>query len=126
MVLASSGERDLVDEAVERLGIGDAIDLVLSSDDVGESKPAPDLVHLAIERTDTDRAVMVGDTVYDVEAAARAGIGCVCVLTGGFGRAELAGAGALTVVDDPAAAVQLEWLALARVPAPPRRSGSAD
>ena len=48
-------------------------------------------------------AVVVGDTVWDVEAAVRAGLPCIGVLTGGISRAELTEAGAVAVCDDVAA-----------------------
>ena len=50
----------------------------------------------------TTTAILVGDSTHDVRAAARAGIGCVGVLTGGYGEAELYEAGALAVHETPA------------------------
>ncbi len=51
----------------------------------------------------------MGDTVYDVESAGRAGIGCLALRSGGFGRAELEEAGALRVEDLPADLLPLDW-----------------
>lgn len=101
VALASSGEEEFVEAALADLGIADLLDLVVSTADVGSSKPAPDLVSAAVDRAGATRAVMVGDTVWDVEAAARAGVSCVAVRTGGFGEAELQQAGAALVVDGP-------------------------
>ena len=65
------------------------------------SKPAPDLVELALDRAGSRHAFLVGDAVWDVESAARAGIPCVGVLTGGYSEAELRDAGAVAVHDTP-------------------------
>jgi phosphoglycolate phosphatase-like HAD superfamily hydrolase len=66
-------------------------------DDVERSKPHADLVHAALEKVEADRAILIGDTPWDVEAARRAGVETVCVLTGGFSEAELRDAGAADV-----------------------------
>jgi len=50
-----------------------------------------------------DRAVMVGDAMWDVEAAGKVEVPCVAVMTGGIGGDELRGAGAAAVYDDAAA-----------------------
>lgn len=49
-----------------------------------------------------DRAIYVGDTGWDVQAAAAAGVGCVGLLTGGISAAELRDAGAVATYDDAA------------------------
>ena len=61
------------------------------------TKPEPDLVQAAIEKAGRDEAVMVGDSTWDCEAAKRAGVQTVAVLTGGFSKAELEEAGAVVV-----------------------------
>ena len=71
------------------------------SGDEGPSKPAPDLVERALDRAGSAHAFLVGDAVWDVESAARAGIPCVGVLTGGYSEAELRDAGAVAVHDTP-------------------------
>ena len=98
VVLASSGGAEDIDRFVELLGIEELIDARVTSDDVEASKPEPDLIHAALESVDGP-AVMVGDTVWDVRAAARAGIEAVCVLSGGFAEAELREAGAAAVYE---------------------------
>ena len=72
---------------------------VVTAGDVESAKPAPDIVQAALEAAgvEPDRAVMVGDTVYDVRAAAAAGVPCIGVLAGGIGERELVDAGAAAV-----------------------------
>ncbi|MEU1620199.1 HAD family hydrolase [Streptomyces sp. NPDC005722] len=104
IVLATSA--DAVEPAAMRaaLDADDVIDDATSADDVSASKPAPDLVRRALDRAgvDADRAVFVGDTVWDVLAAGRAGVPCVALLSGGVPRADLEDAGAVAVHHDPA------------------------
>lgn len=108
--LASSGDPEFSHEAVELLGIGDRVDVLTTSDDADASKPEPDLVRVTLDRLEgVERAVLVGDTPYDVRSALGAGIGCVALLTGGYSRAELLGAGALLVAESPADLVGLDW-----------------
>ncbi len=110
VALASSGDPQFGREAVELLGIGSAITTLVTSEDVDSSKPAPDLIEVTLGRLDdVAGAVFVGDTVYDVESAARAGLECIAVRTGGFGRAELEEAGALRVEELPLDLLDLDW-----------------
>ncbi|MFF3074606.1 HAD family hydrolase [Kitasatospora sp. NPDC057904] len=119
IVLASSAsEREL---AVLRraLGADDVIAAATSADDVAATKPAPDLVHAALDRAGADPAdaVFVGDTVWDVVAAARARVPCVAVESGGFAAQELLGCGAAEVHRDTAELLaELDGSLLARVP----------
>ena len=96
IVLASSASSDEVEHYIELLDAADLADWTTSSD-VDETKPQPDLVEAALDKAGTRDAVMVGDTVWDVEAARRAGIGTLAVLSGGFGEDELRRAGAVAV-----------------------------
>jgi HAD superfamily hydrolase (TIGR01549 family) len=110
VALASSGDPEFSREAVEQLGIGDDIELLTTSEDADESKPEPDLVGVTLDRLGTvDRAILVGDTPYDVESAARAGLPCIGLLSGGYSEAELTSAGAVLVVDGPADLLNLDW-----------------
>ncbi|HEX4011866.1 MAG TPA: HAD family hydrolase [Solirubrobacteraceae bacterium] len=104
VVLASSAKRDEVDVYLDLLDARDLADGWTTSADVTSTKPAPDLVHAAIERVDADAetAVMVGDTPWDVEAAQGAGVPTLAVLTGGFSEAELRNAGAAAVFESVA------------------------
>jgi HAD superfamily hydrolase (TIGR01509 family) len=99
VVLASSAKATEIDHYLDLLDARELADDWTTSADVEQTKPEPDLVVAALEKLGTDDAVMVGDTPWDVEAAKRAGIETVCVLTGGFSRAELEEAGAAAVFE---------------------------
>ena len=94
VVLASSAKESEVDHYLDLLDARDLADDWTTSADVDATKPEPDLVKAAIEKAGEEDAVMVGDTTWDVEAAKRAGIETIAVLTGGFSEAELRDAGA--------------------------------
>ena len=94
VVLASSAKADEVDHYLDLLDARELADDWTTSADVSATKPEPDLVQAAMKKAGTDQAVMVGDTTWDVEAARRAGIETIAVLTGGFSAAELRDAGA--------------------------------
>ena len=91
VVLATSGNAGDVEDFRAKLGIDDVVHAVVNSGDVERSKPAPDIVLAALEAAGVpaDRAVLVGDTVYDVRAAKAAGVQAVSVLAGGIGESEL-------------------------------------
>jgi HAD superfamily hydrolase (TIGR01509 family) len=100
VVLASSAKANELDHYLDLLDVRDVVDAWTSSADVEQTKPEPDLVNAALEKAGTDvEAVMVGDTPWDVEAAKKAGIDTIAVMTGGFGADELDEAGALAVYD---------------------------
>jgi HAD superfamily hydrolase (TIGR01549 family) len=100
LVLASSASEDDVDHFLGILGTSDAIHDWTTADDVARSKPEPDLVHAALEKAGhAERAVMIGDSRWDIEAAANAGLETVCVLTGGWSNQELLDAGAACVFE---------------------------
>jgi HAD superfamily hydrolase (TIGR01509 family) len=99
VVLASSAGPQELPVLREALDADDAIDEATSAGDVEASKPAPDLVQVALDKCGLSPAetVFVGDAVWDVQACQRAGVACVGVLSGGFSREELLGAGAVRV-----------------------------
>jgi HAD superfamily hydrolase (TIGR01509 family) len=104
VVLASSaGEAE---SGVLRAAIDaeDAIDDATFSGDVDHTKPAPDLVQVALEKANVPaaQAVFVGDTVWDVQASQKAGVPCIGLLSGGISRQELADAGAAEIYRGPA------------------------
>jgi HAD superfamily hydrolase (TIGR01549 family) len=99
VVLASSSDADDLEFFVDRLGIGDLVAGWTTKDDVERSKPHPDVVHAALEKAGTRDAVMVGDSRWDIEAAANAGLPTVCVITGGWSEQELRDHGAVAVFD---------------------------
>jgi HAD superfamily hydrolase (TIGR01509 family) len=104
VVLATSAPESELKALREALSIEDAIEVVTSSEDVESAKPAPDIVQVALKRAKVgaSEAVMVGDSVWDMKAATRAGIECVGVLTGGISADELRSAGAKAVYSDTA------------------------
>ncbi len=102
VVLASSASGWEVDHYLDLLDAREVAHDWTSADDVEETKPDPDLLAAAMRKGGTTTAVMIGDTVWDVEAAGRAGIKAVGVLTGGFSDAELRAAGAVDVFESPA------------------------
>jgi HAD superfamily hydrolase (TIGR01549 family) len=108
--LASSGDPEFAREAVGLLGIGDRIEVLTTSEDADGSKPEPDLIRATLDRMEgVERAVLVGDTPYDVEAANRAGIECITLTTGGFSSAELIEAGASMVAESPGELSDVNW-----------------
>jgi HAD superfamily hydrolase (TIGR01509 family) len=102
VVLASSASEDDLDDMRKVLGADDAIDEVVNADDVETSKPDPEIFDVARDKAGIDRALVlaVGDSVWDVQAARAAGMGCVAVESGGSSRHELGEAGALAVYRD--------------------------
>ena len=102
VALASSGQQEHTRAAIDLLGGEDPLAGWTSSQDAETSKPAPDILLAALEQVGGHSAVCVGDSTYDVEAAAAAGWSCIGVRTGGFGVAELNEAGAVRVFEDAA------------------------
>ncbi|NKE62253.1 HAD family hydrolase [Lentzea sp. PSKA42] len=98
VVLASSGKRKHVEHYLKLIDPGDVAST--SSDDVEDSKPAPDLIKVALREVKSTRAVVVGDSVWDCEAAVHAGLPSIGLLTGGFGEEELVDSGASAVYSD--------------------------
>jgi HAD superfamily hydrolase (TIGR01509 family) len=122
VVLASSAKGPEAEVMVRALDADEAITAVTTSDDVSSSKPAPDLVHQALEKAGVraEQAVFVGDAAWDAEAARKAGVRCLGLLTGGWNRQELTEAGAEAVYESPAELLAaLDDTALAE---PPRRT----
>jgi HAD superfamily hydrolase (TIGR01549 family) len=97
VVLASSAKQGELDHYLNLLDARELTDDWTTADDVEATKPEPDLLHAAIDKAKATHAVMVGDSVWDCEAAARAGLPSVAVLTGGFAEQELREAGASAV-----------------------------
>jgi HAD superfamily hydrolase (TIGR01509 family) len=104
VILASSAKDDEVDHYLDLLDARELADGWTTSGDVKETKPQPDLVNAALERSggSAGEAVMVGDTPWDVRAAENAGVKTLTVRTGGFGDDELRDAGAIEVFESVA------------------------
>jgi HAD superfamily hydrolase (TIGR01549 family) len=97
VVLASSAIEKHLEHFLSLLRAREVTDSWTTKDDVEASKPEPDLVRAALDKAGTGDAVMIGDTPWDVEAARRAGVETICLITGGFSEQELEDAGAVSV-----------------------------
>jgi HAD superfamily hydrolase (TIGR01509 family) len=99
IVLASSAKDDEVEHYLDLLDARELADAWTTSGDVEATKPEPDLIKAALEKggDDQDGAVLIGDSVYDCEAAERAGVKTLALRTGGFADDELRDAGAVAV-----------------------------
>ena len=104
VVLATSAPQPELDALLAVLQPGDAVDAVTSAEDVDDAKPDPDIIATALAKASStaDEAVMVGDAVWDMEAARRAGVTPIGVLSGGTSADLLRAAGAVAVYDDVA------------------------
>jgi HAD superfamily hydrolase (TIGR01509 family) len=106
VVLASSASSAELDHYLGLLDAHDLVGATTSADDVARTKPAPDIFATALEKVaplSPDEVIVVGDTPYDVEAAAKCGIATVALRSGGFGDNALQAAGAVAIYDDVAA-----------------------
>lgn len=103
VVLASSAPDDELAITRKVLDSDDAIFAATSSKDVDTAKPDPSIVEVALERAgvSADRAVFVGDAVWDGEAATRVDVPFIGLRCGGVADCELEKAGAQAVFDDP-------------------------
>jgi HAD superfamily hydrolase (TIGR01509 family) len=99
VVLATSASELEAKHLQRALDADDVVAALTNKDDVDASKPEPDIVEAALKKgnVDGERAIFVGDTVWDVEAAKRAGLDCIGVLSGGISEPELRDAGAVAV-----------------------------
>lgn len=102
VVLATSAPADELAVVLGLLDVNQELGDQTTADDISESKPAPEVFVKAMERgsIDPERALALGDSIWDVHAARAAGIGCLGVETGGFSRHELSEVGALSVYRD--------------------------
>ena len=105
VAIASSAKKDELHSYLEIAGIADQVEEATSSEDVDESKPAPDLFEVILGKLKIEGrdAVAIGDTPYDAEAAAKAGVPSIGVLCGGFTERQLREAGCVEVYPGPAA-----------------------
>ncbi|WP_328615337.1 HAD family hydrolase [Amycolatopsis sp. NBC_00355] len=102
VLLATSAGPDELDLQRKALDVDDVVAGIVAGDDVEATKPDPEPVYAALERAGTEPAdtIFVGDSVWDVLAATKAGVRTVAVLSGGVGAAELTEAGAIATYDD--------------------------
>jgi HAD superfamily hydrolase (TIGR01509 family) len=103
VVLATSAPEGELEELRKVLERDDIVSAITSSEDVDVAKPEPGIVEVALKKAgvEPDRAVFVGDTVWDVRAAAGAGVSCICFESGGTDRRLLFAEGAVAVFEDP-------------------------
>ena len=105
VVLATSAKQPELDFHLSLIGAADLVDATTSRSDVDHSKPCPDIFEAALARVTPlgpDQVVVVGDSPWDMEAAARLGIRSVALRCGGFSDEELKARGAAEIRDDPA------------------------
>jgi HAD superfamily hydrolase (TIGR01509 family) len=102
IALASSAKAREISIYARMVHVDDLIDAKTSSDDAENSKPQPDIFEAALRRLgmEPERAVAIGDTPYDAEAAGKAGIRTIGVLCGGWSADELCAAGCIATYRD--------------------------
>ena len=102
--LASSCKRTELGYHLRMLGGASLVDAATTADDAERSKPHPDVFQACLERLDVEArdSVAVGDSPFDAEAAGRAGIATVGVLSGGFPERALRSAGCVAIYEGPA------------------------
>jgi phosphoglycolate phosphatase-like HAD superfamily hydrolase len=109
VAVASSAKKEELEKYLDIARIGDLIDEITSADDVNESKPAPDVFQVVLKKLEIagSDAVAVGDTPYDAEAAGKASISTIGVLSGGFSENALRHAGCAEIYPGPAGLLSL-------------------
>ena len=102
LVVATSAQEEELRPMLRQVGLEDLMERKTSSDDADNSKPDPDIIVAALRKGGLrpDAAIMLGDTPYDVEAASRASVHTVAVLSGGWDADALTGA--IAIYDHPA------------------------
>jgi HAD superfamily hydrolase (TIGR01509 family) len=102
--IATSGRMETASANLRSLDVDPQSAVVVTRDQVNYAKPDPDLFVEAARRlgTTTQGSYVIGDSIWDMIAAARCGALGIGLLSGGYGREELQQAGALRVYDDPA------------------------
>jgi phosphoglycolate phosphatase-like HAD superfamily hydrolase len=100
-VAASSAKENELEALLEIAGAPSLVGRSASGDDVEQSKPDPDIIHAALKKAHSapDEALMIGDTPYDLEAAARAGVKAIAFRSGGWDDASLGRA--IAIYDGP-------------------------
>ena len=102
IALATDCQKDELRHYLHITGVGDLVDGFACGDDAERGKPSPDIIRIALQRVDAEdrHSVMIGDTVFDAQAARLAGIASVGVLTGGIAEHTLRAAGCEAVFPD--------------------------
>ncbi len=105
VVLASSAPKTELERYMDVLGVRDLVSRTTTADDVENTKPAPDILSVALKTLaplTAEEVIMVGDTPYDAMAADRCGVATIGLRSGGFSDAALTEAGAVAIFDDVA------------------------
>jgi len=102
LVVASSSEKEEVEALLQIAGVAHLIDAMSTSQDVGSSKPAPEPIEVALKKAhlQAEQVLMLGDTPYDIEAAARAQVKTIALRSGGWQDSDLEKA--VAIYADPA------------------------
>ncbi len=102
LVVANSASGEELKMLLTVARVDDLLRERTTMDDAGESKPAPDIVAVALKKSGlpADEVIMIGDSPYDIESAAQIGVGTIALRCGGFSDDDLTGA--LALYDDPA------------------------
>lgn len=102
LIIASSATKDELSILLKAAQVEDLLDEAVTSNDAKASKPAPDIVAVALSKLSlpASQVVMLGDTPYDIESAGECGVNVIALRCGGFDDAQLAGA--IAIYDDPA------------------------
>jgi HAD superfamily hydrolase (TIGR01549 family) len=105
IAVASSAKKDELEKYLEIAHITGLVDVSVSAEDAAQSKPAPDIFRVALMKLNIEGsdACAIGDTPYDAEAARKADIPTIGVLSGGFAETQLRHAGCVAVYPGPAA-----------------------
>lgn len=105
ILLASSAQGEEIETYKDIANIADLIEAETSSDDAERSKPHPDIFAAALQKAGNpapSEVIVIGDTPYDTQAAAKLELPMIGLLSGGFPEMELRGAGCVAIYQDPA------------------------
>jgi HAD superfamily hydrolase (TIGR01509 family) len=101
LVVGSSSEPDELEALLTLAGVSNYVEAQISSGDVENSKPNPDIVHAALDRLQLapNEVILIGDTPYDIEAASKADVQVIAFRCGGWNDSDLEGA--LAIFNSP-------------------------
>jgi HAD superfamily hydrolase (TIGR01509 family) len=101
LIIATSADEEELRPMLHQVGLEDLLAKKTSSDDADSSKPDPDIIVAALHKggLKPDTAILLGDTPYDIEAATRASVDTVALLSGGWNADALQGA--VAIYEDP-------------------------
>jgi HAD superfamily hydrolase (TIGR01549 family) len=106
LVIATSGHPDHTHRSLDILGLSEDSYVFTTSEDAEQTKPAPDLIRVALDKVSGEHGVVVGDTVWDVQAARGQGLPAISLLSGGFSECALRDAGAVYVSQSPSTLIK--------------------